>query len=200
MQPERLPDINLLPKYERQSTSLFYWFIAIIIFILLLFIAIGYFYITGKNDLEAIEAELAQLDETVETLELEIAGLSADDQATLEQAVAFAENYEIPTSVLVAELDYLLPSDSYFTEYQYRNQVAEITTHVETLDQVAAYTSDLKESEYIRDIQVDEIEVFEPDPDVEVNIVDFDWIHRYEAQHTIQIHKQHLKEGAEADE
>lgn len=199
--PERLPDVNLLPKYERQSRSAYYIFITMIVIILISFILLGFYYFSTKNKVQTAEAEYEELSIEVEGLEAQVQQYESGGASSLEQAVAFAENHNIPTSAFIVELDTLLPEQSYLSEYEYGSQVAEVTSHFETLDSVAGYTTELITSDYIRDTKVDEVTTFIlKDEEQEENEVDFETTPRYEAFFTLQINKQKLKGATQKDE
>lgn len=198
--PEGLPDINLLPKYERQSPGTFYVFITMIIIILLSFILLGFFYFTTKNKLQTKEAEYEELSLEVEELQAQVQQHETGG-TSLEQAVAFVENYNFPTSNFITELNDLLPEHSYLSEYEYGNQVTEVFAHFEKFDTVANYTTELTTSDYILDTKVDKVESFGLKEEVpEENIVNFNVIPRYEAEFTLDINKQKLKGESEEDD
>jgi|SRR5690625_3571851 len=197
--PDRLPDVNLLPKYERQSAGAFYLFLAIIILTLLAYGFIGVYYFTTKSKLTNAEATYTELSEKADGLRAQVDELETGGTG-LAQAVTFAENYNIPTSILIEELNEYLPERGYLSEYSYSNQVAEVTTHFEALDVVAGYTTDLLTSDYIRDTKVDNIETFLLKEEENATTVDFSTIPRYESKFTLQINKQNLKGASREDE
>jgi len=199
--PEGLPDINLLPKYERQSQSMFYLFIIFVMLIILAFVFIGVYYFMTKNKLDAAEIEHEQLSAQAKELQVQIDEIEADGNSSYAQAVTFAESHDLPTSKLITELDKLLPDHGYLSEYEYGSQVAKIITHFETLDTVAAYTTKLTISDYMKDVRVDKIDTFErKNEQLADNEVNFEIIPRYEAHFTLDINKYELKEESEEDE
>lgn len=200
LQPERLPEINLLPKYERQSASQLYWFIALIIVILLSYIAIGYFYFAGKNELETLQSEYDTLSEKAQNLQAQKNQLSDAEKSSLAQSVEFAEYLAIPTSVLILELDSYLDERSYLAHYEYNYEAVSITTHFETLDKVAQYTSNLNGSKLIAKTNLNNVTMFDLKEDGENNSVNFEEMKRYEALYTLKIDKDKVKKGADEDE
>lgn len=195
--PEGLPDINLLPKYERESSNLFYIFIAIIVIVLLSYLFIGVYFFTTKSKIESAKTEYDQLSEKVDELQAEVNQLEMGG-TSLAEAVSFVDNHNIPTSAFIEELTDLLPDHSYLSEYEYGSQVAEVTAHFETLDTVAGYTTNLITSDLIKDTKVDEVETFElKDEESEAA---FTTIPRYEVDFTLQINKDKLEGAVEEDE
>src|SRR5690625_3980138 len=146
--PQELPDINLLPKYEGQASSKNMLLVIFIALILISYIVIGIFYFITKSKLEAVNEEHTHIDEQVSELSVELQQLETGG-SSLEQAYSFVEYYEIPTSHFIEELDFLLPSNSYLSSYEYNNGETNISVHFETLDKVAEYTSELTNLDYI---------------------------------------------------
>src|SRR5690625_1283170 len=184
--PEGLPDVNLLPKYERQRSGGMIIFIAFIIFIFIAYILLGTYYFTTKNKMATIDTTHEQLVEEKETLETQVEQLEAEGSPSLDQMIDFVENHNIPTSSFITELDYFLPDHSYLSEYEYGSQEAKVSIHFETLDTVANYTTKLTMSDYIIDTKVDVVETFMLEEDKQ----DFDTIPRYDADFILQINQQ----------
>ena len=197
--PDRLPQINLLPEYRRDSqiqSLLYYTFVALI---LLSFIVLGYFYFSTKGKLEAATKEAIELSEERDSLAKQKEALEADDGSLYEQAVHFAENYAVPTSKLILELNRLLPENGHLSEYAYTSSEVNIQAHVETLDKVAEYTNRLTNSEYISDLRVESIKTFTLKEEASAELQQFDVIPRYESDFSLTVDKLMLKEE-ESDE
>lgn len=193
--PERLRDINLLPKYERESSSLFYLFIALLLITLLSYVMISFYYFTTKSKLANAELEYAELNEKVELLQTQLNELETEE-GNLDRAVAFVENYNIPTSILIDELVELLPDHSYLKEYRYQTREVNLETHFELLDDTALYTTNLLTSNYIRDTKVDYIKTFT----LKDEGGQFSKIPRYEAKFDLVIDTHSLKGADREDE
>lgn len=199
--PKGLPDINLLPKYERQSSKHFILFIAVIIILFISYLSIGVYYFIAKNNLTTANQVNEQLDEEIADLQLHVHTDETDSASSLGQAVQFAENHSIPTSVFIQELYTLLPENSYLSEYEYKNQLAEVAVHFEALDVVADYTTSLSTSNLIIDTKVDKVEAFQIKEEPEVGDEKyFDVIPRYETTFTLKINKQNVKGAATENE
>ena len=199
--PEGLPDINLLPKYERQSASTYYVFIAMIIILFTSLLFLGCYFFLTKHKLQETEAKYEQLNIEAEGLKAQVEQLESGGTPSLEQAVSFVESHSIPTSVFITELNDLLPEQSYLSEYEYGSQVAKVTVDFETLDIVAGYTTKLIKSDLIKDTKIDEVETFVlKEEEQEENQVMFDTIPRYKTVFTLQVDKQKLKGESREDE
>lgn len=196
--PERVPDINLLPKYERESASLFYIFITFLVITIIGYGVIGSYYFTTKSKLAEAETKYTELSDQAETLRIQVAQLESGG-IDLEQSVLFAENYDMPTSYLVEELNDLLPDDGYLVDYTYSNRVADIVTHFESLNIVAEYTTELLSSEFVTDTKLSTVDSFTLRED-EHDDEQFTTIPRYEAKYTLNINRQHLKGDLREDE
>lgn len=199
--PGRLPEINLLPEYRRDSqlqSVLFYLFVALT---LLSFIVIAYYYFTTNSKLESLSQESAELSEQRDLLAAQKAALESDEGSAYEQAVTFAQNYAVPTSTLIVELNHLLPENSYLSDYDYSSSGVNIQSHFETLDAVAQYTNLLTNSELISDTKVDSINTFTlKEEETEDVSTQFNTIPRYESDFSLTINKRKLKEESTNNE
>ena len=200
--PEGLPDINLLPKIERDRSSKNLLILTVIALIFISYIFIGFYYFYTKKQLEAVNEEHSTLHEEVHLKTEELEQLQSGS-SSLAQAITFVEQYEIPTSSFITELDYLLPEHSYLNGYEYNNRSTNITVSFETLDKVAEYTTKLTNSDYIIDTKVDHVETFNlgSGEDVDIENNQFDVIPRYQTNFSLIVDKNQLKgESTEDDE
>ncbi|HLS67103.1 MAG TPA: hypothetical protein VK029_08945 [Pseudogracilibacillus sp.] len=199
--PEGLPDINLLPQYERHSGRSFYAFIIFFLLIVLSFVLIGVFYFTTKSKLVDVEAQLDELATRAEQLQIELAALETDGSSSIETAVTFANQNTYLTSILIEETVDLLPDHSYVKEFDYDVRETNITAHFERMDRISQYTTDLTTSNVTEDVKVNEIDTFELKEEmIEGEEILFDVIPRYELHMSVQVNKDALKEAEEQDE
>lgn len=198
MSVKDLPDINLLPPYQREGRRLYYLFIFLLICLLIAYVYIGYDYFTTKSHLSDVDDEYAVLSDEYDELEERVNQKQAEE-SNLADAVAFVENYNMPAAIFIEELNDLIPDNNYLSEYQYSSQEAQIVTHFESLDLISRYTTDLLAFNYVQDVKVDQINTIELKDEDELE--SYSIIPRYEADFSLQIDKHELKKGAtEADE
>src|SRR5690625_892246 len=193
--PERLPDINLLPRYERRgegSPVVFYLFLFLTI---AAFIAIGVFYFIYNNHLETAERDYESLQAEEETLQAELASLDIAEGESHRSAVEFVENQIYETSELITRLKDLLPRDSYLNHYTYRSEETSISAHFDSLETVASYTSELNEDELFLDVKLLNINNIRQSDDEEDSETEY-----YEGDYDIQVDKQLLKKESMKDE
>lgn len=153
-----LPEINLLPKYERQSSLAYSLFIAGIIIFILLFVAIIYFYIVFKGSFHKTEQQLQQLEQQKALLEESLAAYQLDDKKRLlEQAVSYAEQLTMPTSQLIDELRTMLPPNGQLTTFRYNEQNVEIETVFHSMTDAADYVYELNESGFVKDVTIQQM-------------------------------------------
>src|SRR5690625_3985402 len=112
-----LPEVNLLPEYERQHSIIPIIFAILTIIVLIGYLLLGFYYFKTKNDLQTVATKTSQVSDEIEILKLESEKLATEETSSIEQAVAFAENYTIPTSELIVEINNLLPDHGYLKEY-----------------------------------------------------------------------------------
>ena len=200
-----LPDINLLPKYERQSSIAYILFLVGLVISIVLFIVLIYFYFSTKNSLEDTEQQVNQLTQEKTILEERLAQATTDDGAdTLENAVAYAEHHIVPTSTFIDELFTLLPENSYISNYNYNYQTVDIETQFETMHDAAAYVEQLNESNFVRNVvvnQMNTVELATEQQEEEVNDERlFETIPRYNVSYSIDVNQNYLKEEGNKDE
>lgn len=198
--PEGLPDINLLPKIERESTSKNLYIFIFIAIILVSYLLIGFYYFHTKKQLKEVNEEYSTLDEVVILKTAKLEELESGS-SSLEQAITFVENYNIPTSSFITELDDLLPNNSYLSEYEYNNGATNIIVNFETLDKVAEYTTKLTNSDFISDTKVDEVETYSFGEETDTENTQLNSMPRYQTSFSLIANKEKLKgESTEEDE
>lgn len=199
MEPQRLPDIDLLPNIERQSNLALILFIILLSLTLIAYVATAYFYFSTKGKLADTSEELSELEEEITELEVDLS-LAESGEFNLETAVLFADYYDIPTSILIKEVEKYLPAidPAYLSELTYQNREATIITQFESLDSIAGYTDDLQHSKFIKQTNLNSIDTFTIG-DMEIEADDFTTVPRYQATFQLMLDKDELK-GAKEDE
>ncbi|PYF02861.1 PilN domain-containing protein [Ureibacillus chungkukjangi] len=149
-----IPDINLIPRLERnqQGSRLLYSLLAIITLLVLSLFVWQYFSANAEiADLQSKEANLmAQRDQ----LAADLTNLQPSSQGSLEQSLQFIERVSYPISPLMDEIQALQPSNSYLRNYNFSPESVSISIDFETLSDVSTYVSRLSNSSYFIDGQV----------------------------------------------
>jgi len=156
-----LPDINLLPKYERERSFLYILFLIGLLLALLLSGFMIYQFISVKSELNEVNLKNERLTTTKENLELQMAKKEAVSTESMEIAVKYAETYVVPTSKLIHQLMTFLPPAGYLSKYNYREGEVAVETHFETMTEASTYVAKLDASDYVRDVKVNRVETFE---------------------------------------
>ncbi|AXI09690.1 hypothetical protein CUC15_12485 [Oceanobacillus zhaokaii] len=196
------PEVNLLPKYERYNNVPFILFIIGLVVCLLLSGTLICFYVTTNGELTKAEANVSQLTEEKTLLEARVNILNTNDSSTLEGAIAYAEQYVVPTSTLVDEFIVLLPESSYLSYFLYDYETVQVETQFEVLTDTANYVEALTNSAYMKNVVIDEVETF----DHETEDIDEEMDRRYEviprnhAHYSLEVNKEALVEEEETDE
>lgn len=200
-----LPDINLLPEYERENSLLYilFWIGLIISFIL--FGVLGYFYFTEKNSMKETDSLLQELYDEKSQLEEQLAALTTEEETdSIVNAATFIENHLIPTSAFIDELITLLPENGYLSNYNYTYQSVDIETQFETMGEAADYVSALLASNYVKDAMINEIYTFElssEENEAEENEEEmFNVIPRYNVSYTIDVDQSFMREAGGGNE
>lgn len=200
-----LPDINLLPEYERENSFLYilFWIGLIISFIL--FGVLGYFYFTEKNSMKETDSLLQELYDEKSQLEEQLAALTTEEETdSIVNAATFIENHLIPTSAFIDELITLLPENGYLSNYNYTYQSVDIETQFETMGEAADYVSALLASNYVKDAMINEIYTFELSSEEneagENEEEMFNVIPRYNVSYTIDVDQSFMREAGGGNE
>ena len=191
------PDINLLPKYERQSSLISIIFISAFVIWLLVTAFVIYQYVHTKSSLKQVNAQVEELTEKKTNLEQEVAAMQSVEQESLASAVEYAESVTFPTSRLIDSLINSLPEHAYFTNYDYNEGEIKIQSQFETMDVAADYVAKLVASDYINDVKVEKVEAFDIEENDQVN---FNTVPRYDVTQLLQANIEKLKEEADSDE
>lgn len=198
-----LPEVNLLPKYERSESVLYTVFIIGLVICILLFAMLGYLYFTKKGDLGASQERVTSLEEEKTLIETKINAQNVDEKSFLDQAIAYVERYEAPTSILVDEFITLLPEHGYLSTYSYDYESVTIETQFETITDASTYIDDLTNSAYLNGVVIDQLETFtlEQETEEEVQIEErYEIIPRYQVSYSMQVNHNSLAGEEENDE
>lgn len=201
-----LPDINLLPKYERRSSLLYYLFICGIIVWILLLSFIIYQFINEKSQLKEVEIEKTELTAIKESLERRLLQLESSGVGGLEEMIGHVEKHTIPTSPFIDRLMTLLPEQGNLVEYSYTEGAVEIDTQFETMSDASEYVAALNASDHIRDIKIDKVETFElgapqeTEAQEDENGETYTVIPRYHITYSIDVNRTNLMKEANEDE
>lgn len=146
-----VPDINLLPKYEkRQSDSkLRYMLLGIIIFLLLSYFIWQYF--SARGQITNLQPKESTLVTERNQLQARKEALLSENQWSIGQSIEFIELISYPVSPIMDETQALQPPNSYLREYNFERTKVTITLDFETLTDVSHYISRLSNSPYFVD-------------------------------------------------
>lgn len=199
-----LPDINLLPKYERQNSLPYILFLSGVIVSLLMFALLIFFYFNTKGSLEDSHQNLSKLNQEKSLLEEQLASLNTGTQGgSVEDVVTYIDQHMIPSSFLVGELLDILPDKGYLSDFNYNYQSVDIVTQFETMSDAAAYVVALNQSEYVKNIQVGQMNTMELDgQDREEENEDdiYSNLPRYNVSYSIDVDQATLREAGERNE
>ena len=193
-----VPEINLLPKMERQkSNSILIIVIGLILFatvLLLFFIQ----YMSLKNEVNTLTAEETYVAAEKVDLTEQVELINTSNQGTLAEAVIFAESVSYPVSPLLIEVDALLEGNTYLRQFVFLEQSLEVSVDFETMTGISNYVEKLLQSDYFTDIKIEQISNFEANDDIEDSrIINFEEIPRYSATINLTIDQAYLSAGGD---
>ena len=192
-----IPDINLLPKLERTSTS------SKLVYILMGGVAIlavavcAFMYITSTLNLRNLQAEAQQLTTQQTELQTQLDVLLGLNTGSLEESLAFVERVSYPVSPLIDETQKLLLDDTYLRSYSFSEEAVTIEADFEVLSDVSHYVEALNKSQYFSDVQVETVSNFEVNPtgDEKTDREKFLEVPRYSTSIVLLIDSMYLASG-----
>lgn len=193
-----IPDINLLPKLEKQQTTskLFYLILAAATILALAFFAWQYF--SATSSISALQAQEANLQQHRDQLQMDLTDMSANQQTSFEDTVDYIDLISYPILPLIGEIEGLQPNNSYLRNYSFGVDTVTITVDFETLSDVSNYLSRLKNSAYFVDVQISNISQFDLGNETETGTDEeenFNVLPRQSANITLTIDEIYLASG-----
>lgn len=189
-----IPDINLLPKLEKQRRVPLWLYIVLILLVsvVLAFFILQYF--GAKSDLIKLTDQEQKLTKQREELQMKLSVAQGMNQGSLEQSVQFVENVSYPVTPLIDETDKLLPDYAYLRSYTFSEENVVIKVDFETMSSISEYVHKLLASPYFTDAQLASVSNFEVSfgDTKEVEGTDFNTIPRYTTDLTLSVNKSYL--------
>lgn len=139
-----IPDINLLPKIEKGTTSLKLAFILVGILSILTLGLLAITYFSAKGEIASAVQERDSLLLTRDALNAEVASSQTGSQGSLEESVAFVERVSYSVSPIIMETRNLLPTDTYLRSYSFSETGVQVTIDFETLNAISTYVRQLE--------------------------------------------------------
>lgn len=197
-----IPNINLLPKAEKQRSAVYKLFVPLLFIWLILSSIVVYEYVNTKNNLKQADLTITQLNLEKDALQAQIVNKRQQASDSLHQSLSFIEQLTLPTSTIIENLFEHLPDHSYLTQYEYNNGQVSVQTQFESLDVVAGYISELNASPLFSDVKVDQVTAFslEEESDEQLDIEEkFKQVPRYDVKLILMINPAALAEETGGD-
>lgn len=190
-----IPNINLLPKLEKERTVPV-WVIASMIGFVAIVLAFFIFqYFGAKSELTTLSAEQQRLTTQRDQVQAELTALQEKNKASLDQSVKFVESVSYDVTPLITETNDLLPDFSYLRNYEFSAESFVITVDFETMSSISTYVESLLASPYFTDVKLGSIANFEVGTTEDVN--KFTNVPRYTTDITLTVDKPYLSAGGE---
>lgn len=190
-----VPEINLLPKRERQKSNfiliLTIGLVLLITAILLLFIQ----YYSVKDDIETLTGEETYSIAEKEDLTQLVNDVNMAGQGDLQTSVTFAESVSKPVSPLLIEVNTLLEKHTYLRQFEFMDQTILISVDVETMTSLSKFVDKLLVSNSFSDVKVESVTNFDLSNSSESVEKRFEIIPRYSAIINLDIDQSYLENG-----
>lgn len=203
---ERMPDINLLPYKERRRSSMLYRvFLISLILIVILSALMIFFYFKTKNDVEATNAQKAELESERLALQASVNKVRDEQRDPFVSAARFVDERRLPASTLLNGLIGALPEHSYLSEFDYDLGKVEVVNEFETMKKASDYMASLEKLDYIKKARVENVESFNlknedtKDEDETSSISRYNVLPRYKVTYTFVIDEAKLDKASEKE-
>ena len=156
-----IPNINLLPKLEKEKQVPIWLYIFIIsgIAIVLAFFIFQYF--TARSSVIELTIEQQQLTTERDELQTKLTTLKSMDKDSLYDIVQFVESVSYPITPLITEINQLLPKFTYLRSYEFTEEGVTLEVDFETFSSISEFVASLTASDYFSDAKLGTIENFE---------------------------------------
>ena len=156
-----IPDINLIPKLEREQTTskLVYIILGALTLVALAFFAWQYF--SANSSITALQAEQAILQLQRDQLLVKQTELTNTQTNSIDEIIEYVEIISYPVLPLIQEIETLQPNNAYLRSYSFGVDTVSISVDFETLNDVSQYISRLTNSEFFIDAQISNISQFD---------------------------------------
>lgn len=157
-----IPEINLLPNYERPNPK--YLIIFTILFsiwiLVVAFLAVQY--ILTVNEQEMLETRIGTLNIEKEILQANLQNLTNQEPVeiiTIGDTFEYVKYLGVPSSNLIDEVQKLIPAGGTMDSYTYNVGQVSIQTHFNTLNTVAAFINNIEASPLVSNFVMNAISV-----------------------------------------
>ncbi|CEG28028.1 PilN domain-containing protein [Bacillus sp. B-jedd] len=202
-----LIEINLLPKKERKSSSIIF---ASMLLAVLLLCGGGFFF----WQISSLNTDIASVDNRIETtkkiaeLEEKKAGdlTAADSAEKLENTIAWAEEYTIPSVPVMQEFSSLLPERGFILSFAYQ-ELGELalTVQFDSSREAAYFLNSLNKSAWVKEASLTSLSAAQADQqagaaDIEKAEKEKEYLPRYTGQFQITLNKQTVKDFVQSQD
>lgn len=156
-----IPNINLLPKLEKEKQVPIWLYIFIIssIAVVLAFFIFQYF--TARSSVIELTIEQQQLTTERDELQTKLTTLKTVDKESLYEIVQFVQSVSYPITPLITEINQLLPKFTYLRSYEFTEEGVTLEVDFETFSSISEFVANLTASDYFNDAKLETIENFE---------------------------------------
>lgn len=156
-----IPDINLIPKLEKQQTTPLWIYIMVGIFSVLALALLSWQYFSATGAISSLESDEEILQQQRDQLQAKLTELNSTQQGSIEETIEYVDMISYPVLPLITEIEALQPNNAYLRQYSFGVESVTITVDFETLNDVSDYVSRLSNSPYFMDIQLSDVTQFD---------------------------------------
>lgn len=193
------PNINLMPRIEKQKSNFQFFYIVISILMLVAITVMTWLFFTAREDLNQLQVQGQALQTELTAAQVELAAKQSTTASTITESLAFVERVSYAVSPLIDEINGLLPKYTYLINYAFTETGVQINVDFESLAVVSQYVERLNNSPYFDNVQLNSLNGFEinsgTDLAADTSAIDFSESVRYSATIAVVIDSLYLATG-----
>lgn len=197
-----LIDINLLPEKQEKKYTVFLVISILLICAALIFTILFLQYQQTRQQIDFVQKQIDNTKLLRVIQEQKLTDYSSSSAVSeLNSAIAWAEELPIPTVYLIRQLSLLLPERGYVLNFNYNDDgKVYLTVQFDTSREVAYYLKGLKDSEFIKSVELSNIITSVTDESPEINDEKTILLPRYVAQFELNLDRAVLKDSEKKEE
>lgn len=194
-----IPDINLIPKLDKEQNTSKWVYILVGAITLLVLSFLIWQYFSARISIAALQPEETALIQKRDQLNADLAELTSSQTDSIDETIEYIDLISYPVLPLINEIENLQPNFAYLRQYSFGTDSVSVVIDFETLSDVSDYVSRLENSDFFVEVQLSNVSQFDfGETTVEgtdVTEESFNVVPRHTANLTLMIDKIYLATG-----
>lgn len=194
-----IPDINLIPKLEKEQNTSKWVYILLGAIALLVLSFLIWQYFSARIAIASLQPEETALIQQRDQLNASLEELTLSQQDSFDVTIEYIDLISYAVLPLINEIENLQPNFAYLRQYSFGTKSVSIVVDFETLSDVSDYVSRLENSPFFIEVQLSSVSQFDPGEttgyDTGGTEEDFNVVPRHTANLTLLIDEIYLATG-----